>query len=506
MRCFNRLLLLITLSLVLISSTCLLGQTLQNGGMNKSPGYWFWAEPRNTSLVANNWNPWIDWGTPQFKPSDFEKIEGDSCQQIWSDGISFGGGIYQQITGCVVSRDYQAMAWFMSMYGPDGPFYYNKIGQKIGIDPYGGTDRNAGTIIWSGEDFCDRTWREISVVAKAQSSTITVFLKVNDSWAGQNCRSFFDYVRLNGDFVAISNLKFQLVKHNEALVTWTTNKPADSKVQYITDGRLIRYDQSVTDSTYTTSHSLRLKSLLPGTTYNWMAVSYANGVRDCSINQQFTTLAGTVVNSIADAKTRVDNNRVIIRNAVVTVGNDQVYDKSYAFIEDTDRSCGIRLSTTSAHTLRVGDMVDVSGILGTTSTKERQLTSVTVATNDVPYGTLIPALVTANALGGARLNNYTEGVTGGRGPNNVGSLVRICGKVTAVDTSSRYFYVDDGTGYTNGIVAAKGVPVYYGKIVGTLIPVVGQTVGVTGASTIRAYNGVNVPMVTLRSPGDYKTF
>ena len=64
------------------------------------------------------------------------------------------------------------------------------------------------------------------------------------------------------------------------------------------------------------------------------------------------------------------------------------------------------------------------------------------------------------ALGGTALNQYTPGVTGGLGLNNIGLLVRTFGEVTYVgDSSEGFFYVDDGSHLSDGS-AHKGVKVY----------------------------------------------
>ena len=56
-----------------------------------------------------------------------------------------------------------------------------------------------------------------------------------------------------------------------------------------------------------------------------------------------------------------------------------------------------------------------------------------------------PLYLSANAIGGSALNQYTPGVSGGSGPNNIGLLIRTYGKVTFVDSANRYFYIVDGS-------------------------------------------------------------
>jgi len=61
-----------------------------------------------------------------------------------------------------------------------------------------------------------------------------------------------------------------------------------------------------------------------------------------------------------------------------------------------------------------------------------------------------PLALSNKAVGGGRLNDYTPGVEGGTGLNNIGLLIRTWGKVTFVDTTNKFFYVNDGAGRQDG--------------------------------------------------------
>ncbi len=61
-----------------------------------------------------------------------------------------------------------------------------------------------------------------------------------------------------------------------------------------------------------------------------------------------------------------------------------------------------------------------------------------------------PLVITQSAVGGGDLNQYTPGVEGGVGLNNIGLLIRTWGTVTFVDEGNSFFYIDDGTGRTDG--------------------------------------------------------
>jgi len=70
-----------------------------------------------------------------------------------------------------------------------------------------------------------------------------------------------------------------------------------------------------------------------------------------------------------------------------------------------------------------------------------------------------PLAVTNRALGGGPLNQYTPGVYGGTGLNNIGLLIRTWGRVTYVDTVNKWFYIDDGAGRTDGTKRTDGTTI-----------------------------------------------
>ena len=103
-----------------------------------------------------------------------------------------------------------------------------------------------------------------------------------------------------------------------------------------------------------------------------------------------------------------------------------------------------------------------------------------------------PLGLSVNALGGASLGP-TPGVTDGLGLNNVGLLVRVSGKVTAVGFDERVtkvIHVDDGCNAACGYYT--GCKVY----AQTSSAMVGDFVTVTGASSTELFDP------TPGSPGD----
>lgn len=139
------------------------------------------------------------------------------------------------------------------------------------------------------------------------------------------------------------------------------------------------------------------------------------------------------------------------------------------------------------------------------------IASVAIAT------TITPLAMSNRALGGRDLNQYTVGVVGGFGPNNIGLLVRTWGKVTWVDTANQYFYIDDGSGLKDGTLrtdgtAVTGIRVSYGGlaqgVAAVTPPITNAYAVVTGiCSTVRGIVGTEVrPNLRVRNGSDILSF
>ena len=115
---------------------------------------------------------------------------------------------------------------------------------------------------------------------------------------------------------------------------------------------------------------------------------------------------------------------------------------------------GIRVAYNGATQIAPGAIVDVSGILSTTTGGERLIDAdgigVTIKSST---GKIVPVGLSNRDLGGGEYNEYTPGITFPQpayGLYNKGLLVKIWGVVTAVETANKCFYVDDGSAINNG--------------------------------------------------------
>lgn len=179
--------------------------------------------------------------------------------------------------------------------------------------------------------------------------------------------------------------------------------------------------------------------LTSATTFNVLAISTTNPTCNAQLAATSTVIAAIPVATIVEAKDYPDNTIISISGKHVAARSALAY-----WIEESDRTSGIKVNSSSVP--EPGSLADVIGKLVTVA-GERYLDPISEHIGNLslapkPIGMLQPA------LGGSALNDYTPGVEGAAGPNNIGLLVRIWGKVTAVGDT--YYYVDDGSAVKDG--------------------------------------------------------
>ena len=109
--------------------------------------------------------------------------------------------------------------------------------------------------------------------------------------------------------------------------------------------------------------------------------------------------------------------------------------------------------------MQVEDPVMWLGEIGQTSVVEAWVRSASgVVKLDLDYAVTLdddeigvaPVLMKTKDIGGGASLGLQTGVVGGVGPNSFGMLVKVCGKITALDPGGAYVYIDDGCGLRDG--------------------------------------------------------
>lgn len=187
----------------------LAAQLLANPGLNDSASYvdtgrdwrnydekvanswWYFYLPEGTYEAGDD-APKLHWmSSQQFAQAlgglDYYR-EGNASQVIWSS-YDFDAGVYQQIGGLTVGQDYAFEVAMASFWRGSGyPITDGKIKKCIGVDPFGGTNPSAITVMWDWDncDSTDKTWPYLDIAATAQAPTMTLFARIlspgNDSY------------------------------------------------------------------------------------------------------------------------------------------------------------------------------------------------------------------------------------------------------------------------------------------------------------------------------------
>ncbi|HFD40196.1 MAG TPA: hypothetical protein ENJ31_10185 [Anaerolineae bacterium] len=139
-------------------------------------------------LIPQGWGYFVLDGDLDFRPAD-DTYWGAPSLWLLSDGVPFTAGIYQQVqvTPGVV---YQADAGWAAPTQPD-------FERKLGLDPTGGTDPLAPTVIWGPSAWAVKpSWPDLTVSARATGPTMTLFVWVHHPHTYGNDWVFIDAVGL----------------------------------------------------------------------------------------------------------------------------------------------------------------------------------------------------------------------------------------------------------------------------------------------------------------------
>jgi len=108
-----------------------------------------------------------------------ERIEGQTSQLLVSTE-PYNAGIRQQVGGLVPGLGYGFHAAMLTIFQSSAaPVVDGTMIKQVGMDPTGGTDPQAPSVVWCEPDDRDEAWSiNLRTAAYAQSPTMTVFIRV----------------------------------------------------------------------------------------------------------------------------------------------------------------------------------------------------------------------------------------------------------------------------------------------------------------------------------------
>ncbi len=188
---------------------------LANPGFECAQGYS--PRPGIIGLVPNGWTAMLLDGRPELNSTRvkfagscsgsgfIERIEGEDSMVFLSEDIEtpplpgkpFDAVVYQQTT-VTPGAAYSLSSWMVSLCGgsaipndcPQG--YY--MAKMLGIDPTGGTDPLAPSVLWIEDrrNFTESRWANLRLGATAQNSTLTVFARIRSPFRWHGAHAFVD--------------------------------------------------------------------------------------------------------------------------------------------------------------------------------------------------------------------------------------------------------------------------------------------------------------------------
>jgi LysM repeat protein len=203
----------VALLLCLVPTIVLAGTRAQDGqNLLVNPGFeggWHWQGDSYLGKVADGWVAWwmdeasgktpddVDYWKNQRPEYGLIGLEYYIPDQIHGgrQALQYGkryathtAGVYQQVSGIEPGAHLKFVAWgFVFGKDPDPSRTPGYVHMKIGIDPTGGTNVFAGSVVWSGEANPvaiggGSNWHAFAVEAQAQNSTVTVFTYSSPDW------------------------------------------------------------------------------------------------------------------------------------------------------------------------------------------------------------------------------------------------------------------------------------------------------------------------------------
>jgi hypothetical protein len=137
--------------------------------------------------VPAGWWLFVLAGDLDYRPAD-DTYWGAPSLWMLSDGVPFTAGIFQQVQvtpGVVYQTD---IGW--------AAVTQKDFERKLGLDPTGGTDPTASTVIWGRSEWGMDPWPDLTVSARATGPTMTVFVWVHHPATYGNDWIFLDAVGL----------------------------------------------------------------------------------------------------------------------------------------------------------------------------------------------------------------------------------------------------------------------------------------------------------------------
>ncbi|MGQ9553252.1 MAG: fibronectin type III domain-containing protein [Anaerolineae bacterium] len=208
--------------------------------------------------VGKDWDSFVLSGTVNFYSgynlygANVEKIHGKDSQVLKSDD-PFDAGVYQIITGLVANQWYSVVVYILSIFEtsatPNPSAFDGLIVKQIGVDPAGGRNPAAATIVWGpaiDKNMDRNTWGQ-RLIFQAQASTATLFIRVQCLQGVSNRTAYDNQVFIDGAQVRVSAIAQATVPQGPQDTTFTVSWKAVVPGAYSPEATVLDFDVQYKD-------------------------------------------------------------------------------------------------------------------------------------------------------------------------------------------------------------------------------------------------------------------
>lgn len=163
--------------------------------------------------VADGWTPWFRpqaagdpgwrYRRPEYRPASYS-YNGSAAQQFFTSFGTHQAGLLQRVATATPGQTYRfsiaAYIWSSNEENTQRSAVPGDARVRVGIDPAGGTNPYASSVVWSPFATFYDTWRVLSVDAVASSRSLTVFV-----WSEQTFPVVHNDVALDEAYLGLAS-------------------------------------------------------------------------------------------------------------------------------------------------------------------------------------------------------------------------------------------------------------------------------------------------------------
>jgi len=181
----------------------------------------------------------------------------------------------------------------------------------------------------------------------------------NNTATDDNSGAYYTFTTLDTVAPIISSVQTTGITGNSATITWTTDEPADSVVDY---GETTALGSTETDASLITSHSIDLTGLSPNTTYYYEVQSADAANNTATDDNSGAYYTFTTLDTVAPVISNVQTSDITGTTATVSWDTDEAADSAVNYGETTALG-----STESNASLVVSRSIMLTGLVPNTT-------------------------------------------------------------------------------------------------------------------------------------------